>query len=632
MCGITGFTQFSHRFGGKEILERMGHMLKHRGPDAGGVYLDQHIGLCHRRLSIIDLSSSGNQPMYSHDERYCIVFNGEIYNFLDLRNDLLQQGYPFQTQTDTEIILALYAQFGTDLLERINGMFAFALWDKEKEKLFIARDRIGKKPLYYYRAGNDIVFGSELKAMLVLPEIPREIRIDALYDYFAYQYVPDPKTIFKDIYKLEPGHYLEIDATTFLKKQYWDVSFANVSDKNDEELKSDLRQLLDDCTQKRMISDVPLGAFLSGGVDSSIVVSLMAKNSQSSVTTCSIGFDVEKFNETQFARVVADRFQTNHYELNVHTNVRDNLEHIVSFFDEPFSDPSLVPTYFVSELARQKVTVAVAGDGGDEVFAGYQKYTTDYIENEIRNKFPLWVRSKIFPLLSHLFARINLTVFRKASSLLKSLSLDPAMGFYISNSQITDDTWEFITLEQTRSTLNGYHPSSITTDCYAKSDGKDHLSRILYTDLKTYLPGDILVKVDRMSMANSLEVRAPILDYKLIEFSASLRPELKFKKGEKKVLLKEAFKDDLPNEILYRKKMGFSVPLADWLRGELRSIVESTLFKSADGISRYFNMTSIRQLWQQHLSEKNDHSTIIWNLLIFQLWWNRYMLKHTDTP
>ena len=631
MCGIAGFTQFSHRYGGKDTLERMGQTIRHRGPDAGGVFLDDHIGLCHRRLSIIDLSASGNQPMQSHDDRYCIVFNGEIYNFLELREELIKHGYPFRSQTDTEVILALYEQSGTDLLKRINGMFAFALWDKEKEKLFIARDRIGKKPLYYYRADNDIVFGSELKAMLVLPEIPREIRMDALYDYFAYQYIPDPKSIFKDIFKLEPGHFLEIDKSTFHKEQYWDISFSKVSAKEDGVLKSDLRQLLDDCTRKRMISDVPLGAFLSGGVDSSIIVSLMAKNSDTSVTTCSIGFDVDEFNETQFARLVADKFHTNHYELNVHTNVHDNLVHIVSFFDEPFADPSLIPTYFVSELARQKVTVAIAGDGGDEVFAGYQKYTTDYIENEIRKKFPQWLRQTAFPLLSRLFGRVNLTFFRKASSLLNSLSLEPAMAFYISNSQITDDLWNFIALAQTKSSLDGYHPSSITTDYYNKSDGRDHLSRILYTDLKTYLPGDILVKVDRMSMANSLEVRAPILDYELIEFSAGLRPELKFKKGEKKVVLKEAFKKDLPCEILYRKKMGFSVPLADWLRGELKSIVESTLFSSVDGINQFFNTSKIKQLWQYHLSGKNDYSSIIWSLLIFQLWWNRYMAKGIGT-
>lgn len=291
-----------------------------------------------------------------------------------------------------------------------------------------------------------------------------------------------------------------------------------------------------------------------------------------------------------------------------------------------------MPTYFVSELARQKVTVAVAGDGGDEVFAGYQKYTTDYIENEIRKKFPRWVRQSIFPLLSRLCGRVNLTFLRKASSLLYSLSLEPGMAFYISNSQITDDLWNFIALEHTKFSVDGYHPSSITTDYYDKSDGRDHLSRILYTDLKTYLPGDILVKVDRMSMANSLEVRAPILDYKLIEFSATLRSDLKFKNGEKKIILKETFKREMPEEILYRKKMGFSVPLADWLRGELKPIVESTLFTPVDGISRYFNIASIKQLWQNHLSEKNDHSTIIWSLLIFQLWWNRYMTKEITSP
>jgi len=628
MCGIAGFTQFEHIFGDGKTLDSMGNAILHRGPDAGGIFLDKDIGLCHRRLSIIDLSESGNQPMISHSDRYVIVFNGEIYNFQELRKELEQQKYPLKTHTDTEVLLALYELNGKDILNKINGMFAFAIWDKEEECLFLARDRIGKKPLYYYKKDNDIVFASELKAILTLPDIPRSIRTDAVYDFFAYQYVPDPKTIFEGIYKLEPGHYLEISADKFTKTQYWDISFSSQSNDDEEQIKHDLQQLLIECTTKRMVSDVPLGAFLSGGVDSSGIVALMAMNSRSKVTTCSIGFDSAEFNETEFAKSVADQYQTIHHELTVHHNVRDVLEKIVSFFDEPFGDPSLVPTYYVSELARQKVTVAIAGDGGDEVFAGYQKYTTDYIENNIRKLFPGFIRKSFFPALANILNGFNNKYCKKGSSLLMTLSHDPAMGFYISNSQITDKLWNSIITDDTRQRLGSYHPSQITTDYYKKCDGGDHLSKILYTDIKTYLPGGILVKVDRMSMANSLEVRAPILDYKLMEFAATIPSKLKYKKGEKKYILKEAFKEYLPDDILYRKKMGFNVPLADWLRNEIKAIAESRLFNPAGGLCDFFKEKEIRKLWQQHQSGSHDHSIPLWSMLMFQMWWDNYM-QHT---
>lgn len=625
MCGIAGFTRYSDTFGDAATLETMGERIIHRGPDAGGIYLHDNIGLCHRRLSIIDLSESANQPMLSHDKRYVIVFNGEIYNFLELKDQLTLADYPFETHTDTEVLLALYQLHGKDLLQKINGMFAFAIWDTQQQTLFIARDRIGKKPLYFYRRGNDVAFASELKSLLALPDIPRQIRIDALYDFFAYQYIPDPKTIFQDIYKLEPGHYLEISEQAFSKTCYWDICFANVRQSDEQTLKKELQKLLNDCTRNRMISDVPLGAFLSGGVDSSGIVARMAKNSKTPITTCSIGFDEKKFNETEFARFVADQYQTHHHEFTVHQHVKDDLEKIVAFFDEPFADPSLVPTYYVSELARQQVTVAIAGDGGDEVFAGYQKYVTDDIENKLRSVFPGFLRKSLFPQLAKLLSRFNHPIFSKGCSLLTSLSHNPAMGFYVTNSQISDKMWKKITTKETRQALGDYHPSKITTDYYKQCDGKDHLAKILYTDMKTYLPGGILVKVDRMSMANSLEVRAPILDYKLIEFAATLPSRLKYNKGEKKYLLKEAFKQDLPDEILYRKKMGFSVPLAEWLRDEIKELAEITLFDSKTGIDDFFNLNAIKEIWLQHQTSTHDHSTILWSLFMFQLWWNRYM-------
>jgi asparagine synthase (glutamine-hydrolysing) len=360
-------------------------------------------------------------------------------------------------------------------------------------------------------------------------------------------------------------------------------------------------------------------------------VTQQQSDNQHNITTCSIGFDDEKFNETEFAQIVAEQYHTNHHEFTVHQNVKDNLEHIVSFFDEPFADPSLVPTYFVSELARQKVTVAVAGDGGDEVFAGYEKYAIDYQENKFRNKFPQWLRSSIFPSLAKLAGSINATPFQRAKSLLTSLSVDPAMGFYITNSFITDEQWQNLVNDNTRSELVDYHPSTQTIDKYNKADGQDHLSKILYTDMKTYLPGGILVKVDRMSMANSLEVRAPILDYEVVEAAAKLPSSYKFKvsennaKGEKKHILKELFKPMLPDDILYRKKMGFAVPLATWLREELKDTAQEYLLNRNQGLVNYFKPDAIQSMWSAHQSGQKDYSSPLWSMLMFQMWWDKYM-------
>lgn len=624
MCGIAGFTQFNAPVGDMHTLAQMGKAIFHRGPDAGGEYLDNLVGLAHRRLSIIDLSELGNQPMYSHDRKLVIVFNGEIYNFLELRKELLAKGYPLQTPGDTEVILALYELEGEDCLQKLNGMFAFALWDIEKQKLLIARDRMGKKPLYYLQHDGRFAFASEIKALLTLPDVPRDIRLDAVYDFFAYQYVPDPKSIFTHIHKLPPAHYMTVDASGINIQQYWDVSFKHTSHESEQTLTEKLRNLATQCTKQRMVSDVPLGAFLSGGVDSSGVVAMMANNSETPVKTCSIGFDEKKYNETEFAKEVADKYHTEHHEFMVHQNVADNLEKIVAYFDEPFADPSLVPTYFVSELARSQVTVAIAGDGGDEVFAGYEKYTTDATENRLRNKFPLVIRKKLFPLLANLLALSNATVCRKGKTLLTSLSHDPAMGFYMTNSQIEDRQWQKLVKREVQTQLGDYHPSQITIDAYNNADGPDHLAKILYTDMKTYLPGGILVKVDRMSMANSLEVRAPLLDRDVVEFAATLPSDMKFKNGEKKHILKEAFKPMLPEGILYRKKMGFSVPLASWFRNEIKDIAQRYLIEQAEGLKRIFKHDEIKKIWNEHQSNQADHGAVLWSMLMYEMWWVKY--------
>ena len=635
MCGIAGYSTFHRPKAQKEELEKMGNVIAHRGPDASGIFIDENVGLCHRRLAIIDLSESGIQPMTSFDQRYIISFNGEIYNFLELRARLEKNGYPFQTHTDTEVILALYDKYQESCLEHINGMFAFALWDKQQQSLFIARDRMGKKPLYYHQKNGDVFFASELKSLMAINVFDKKIRADAVYDFFAYQYIPDPKTIFEDVYKLEPGHYMTVSDSGVEIQCYWDVSFANTSTKSESEQKNELTELLSSCTKRRMISDVPLGAFLSGGVDSSGIVALMAQHN-SNITTCSIGFDDKKYNETEFARTVAEQYRTDHHEFTVHQNVHDNLKHIVRFFDEPFADPSLVPTYFVSELAKQKVTVAVAGDGGDEVFAGYEKYATDYLENKLRDAIPAFVRRSLFPGLAKIAGSINARSFKRAKSLLNTLSVDPAMGFYISNSFITDEQWQTLVKPEFKEVLQGYHPAQRTLEMYERADGPDHLAKILYTDMKTYLSGGILVKVDRMSMANSLEVRAPILDYQVVEKSATLPSELKFnvskqnRKGEKKYILKELFKPLLPNDILYRKKMGFSVPLAEWLRTELKDITVDCLFNRKQGLVDYLKPSAIKAMWDDHQSEKQDNSAPLWSMLMFQMWWDEYMAVNND--
>ena len=624
MCGIAGFSLFNFSEGNTTELDAMGHAIFHRGPDAGGTYLDEHVGLCHRRLSILDLSEAGNQPMFSADKSLVIVFNGEIYNFLELREELIKEGVRFSSHTDTEVILELYARDGVKCLDRLNGMFAFALWDIKGQELFIARDRLGKKPLYYFSHEGRFVFGSEIKAILALPDIPRDIRLDAVYDFFAYQYVPDPKSIFTHIHKLPPAHYMLLNKDGFSLHEYWDLSFRNSAPGDEKSHQRALKSLLEQATKQRMVSDVPLGAFLSGGVDSSAVVAMMAEASDTPVKTCTIGFDNKDFNEADFAREIAEKYKTEHHEYTVHQNVAERLEHIVSYFDEPFADPSLVPTFFVSELARKAVTVALAGDGGDEMFAGYEKYTTDDIENKLRDKFPESLRKKLFPTIANVAGKIPGKVGKKAKSLLTSLSHDAAMGFYITNSMITDEMWNRLVRPEVSAELKGYHPSHYTIETYNKADGSDHLSKILYTDIKTFMTGDILVKVDRMSMANSLEVRAPILDYQVAEFAASLPSSQKYRDGEKKYLLKEVFKPFIPDSLLYRKKMGFNTPLDDWFRSELKGVASSALLQDASGLKQYFQQAEIDKLWSEHQQNKQNHGTVLWSMLMFQLWYNKY--------
>ncbi|WP_144821948.1 asparagine synthase (glutamine-hydrolyzing) [Marinobacter piscensis] len=630
MCGLAGFLRTAttpDRGSHQRWLEAMGQAIVHRGPDAGSTWIDENAGLAHRRLSVLDLSDAGSQPMVSNSGRYVIAYNGEIYNFKKLRGELMSQGQSFRTRTDTEVLLALYEVHGPACLKMLNGMFALAIWDRTARKLFLARDRLGKKPLYYYAANGQFAFASELKALTPAPFVKTELRHDAIKDFFAYQYVPDPKTIYKNIHKLAPGHWLVTDGKHTHQEQYWDVSFGSPSTASAEELADGLYNLIDDAVQLRMVSDVPLGAFLSGGIDSSAVVGLMTDHASKPVTTCAIGFDSERFDEVHWAKKVADQFLTDHHEFTVKDNVADQLGNIARFFDEPFADPSFVPTYFVSQLARQKVTVALAGDGGDENFAGYNKYETDQLENRLRGQFPAVLRRMFFPGLANLAGLMNTRPTRRARSLLATLAMDPDEAFYVTNSFFRIDVWNSLVTGELKRETRGYNPADITRAHYQNADTDDHLSRILYTDLKTYLPGDILVKVDRMSMANSLETRAPLLDYRVVEYAAQIPGALKLNGKEKKYILKKAFERMLPQDVLYRKKMGFSVPLAHWLRNELKPVVEQTVLSEDSGLANFFEPAKVRKLWEKHLAGDDQFTQELWSLLAFELWWQQYQVS-----
>lgn len=622
MCGIAGFTRSAVPDGDIDLLRRMGETIAYRGPDSHGEYVDEWVGMAHRRLSIIDLSADGHQPMHSACGRYSIVYNGEIYNFQLLREQYLGHGYPFKSLTDTEVILAAYASEGAACLDKLHGMFAFAIWDKSEKTLFIARDRIGKKPLYWWHGGGDrIAFASEIKPLLQIPSIMREIDPTAIYDYLKYLYVPAPKTIFKNIFKLMPGHSLTLkDGGDPTISQYWDVQFGADDSLSIEDATDELLTRIEQQTVARMVADVPLGAFLSGGVDSSGIVALMAQNSSTPVKTCTIGFDDKNHDESEFAQEVADRYQTDHQHFLLKDNLIDTISSLPRYFDEPFADSSALPTYHVSRLARQSVTVALAGDGGDESFGGYQKYSVEQTEDRVRSTVPAFLMRAI----QATTAGADAGLLKKANSLSSSALLSPAEGYYRTNTFITDRQANSLFSHKMQSDCRAYDPFEHTRVHWDKLEGADHVSKMLYTDIKTYLPGDILVKVDRTSMAHSLEVRAPLLDHSIVEFAATLPSRWKTTGAQKKILLRKAFSRLLPDDFLARKKQGFTIPISEWFRVDLKPFAFDVLFKS-EFMAEIFNLNALDEIWRQHQNHKADHGTLLWSLLSLSLWQKEYL-------
>jgi asparagine synthase (glutamine-hydrolysing) len=618
MCGICGIFEFDEqREISRELVHRMTQTIVHRGPDDEGIFVGAGIGLGFRRLSIIDVAG-GHQPLSNEDGRVWVMLNGEIYNYVELHDDLIKRGHRFSTHSDTETIVHLYEEYGEQCFAQLRGMFAIALWDSREHKLLLARDRIGKKPLYYAIDAKHILFGSELKCLLAADSLPRDIDTQALSDYFSLGYVPAPKTIYRAAAKLLPGHYLVASAKGVRVERYWDISFNYIENRSEEEWCEILRQQLCEVTRMRLMSEVPLGAFLSGGVDSSAVVAMMAKIMRRPVTTCSIGFEEQEYDESAFARKVSEQFHTDHHEQIVRPNALDVLNKLVWHYDDPFADSSAIPTYYVSQVARRYVTVALGGDGGDENFAGYRRYYFDRMENQMRGFIPRPIRSAVFGPLGKMYPALAWAPrFLRAKATFQSLARSPLEGYFNSISIFRPGEKQNLFTPEFQATLDGYDSIEVLQKHYDSADTDDMLSRIQYVDMKTYLPDDILAKVDRASMAVSLEVRAPLLDHKLMETVASIPSSLKLVGNNGKYIFKKAMAPLLKPEILQRRKQGFAVPLNRWFREDLRELTHEALFSSSDGI---LNPRFLKKIWVQHQKGQYDRSAHLWSLLMFRKW------------
>lgn len=601
--------------------------LKHRGPDDCGSWHDQRVMLGMRRLSIIDLAG-GHQPIFSEDDSSCIVYNGEIYNFLDLRPELEARGHTFRTNTDTEVILHGYEEWGVDCLKRLNGMFALGIWDKQHQTLFLARDRIGEKPLYYYQDQNRLIFASEIKAILADPTVPRQLNLRGLVNFLAFGHAVAPETIYQHIYKLLPGYYLLVHNGQVQITQYWDVGdepqIAGNIPLTEDAYAEQIRKLLDDSVQRRMIADVPVGAFLSGGVDSSAVVALMKQHATGPVKTFSLGFSVGgAYNELPNARFVAERLGTDHYELLAeHVDLVKTLRTLVYHYDEPFGDAAGFPIYLLSQFARQQVKVVLAGDGGDELFGGYRRYAVDQIAKWYQ-RLPGSVINTFIPSLANSMPRLQ-RIKRTAQTLHIT---DPAQRYANWLVWFTPDMQAELLQKDVITAVTDYDPAWIYPRYYhaLNSTANDHLNRLMYTDLKTWLPDMYLEKIDKAAMACSLETRLPILDHRLVELAFQIPGSLKIKGISTKRIFKHAVSGLIPEEVLRKPKHGFAVPTDPWFRGELRDFAFEVLLDARTSQRGYFNVSTVERLWREHTEGRHVWDTQLWLLLNFELWQRIYM-------
>ena len=622
MCGLAGiFLTTTRGEVDRVLLERMNLSQLHRGPDEDGFHTEPGVGLAHRRLSIIDLSS-GQQPLYNEDGSVVVVYNGEIYNFSVLAEELTALGHTFRTHCDTEVIVHAWEEWGESCVTRFRGMFAFALWDRNRETLFLARDRLGIKPLFYtLLPSGELVFASELKAIKQHPGLDRRIDDRAVEEYFALGYIPEPRSIYRNTFKLRPGHTLKVKHgdTELRQSQYWDVPFDSANRHwSVQEAADELVERLREAVDIRLIAEVPLGAFLSGGVDSSSVVAMMAQVSEDPVNTCSIAFGEAEYNEAEYAAAVAEKFGCRHRVGAVDPDDHSLLDILPRLYDEPFADSSAMPTYRVCELASQDVTVVLSGDGGDENLAGYRRYAQHLDDLAFKSRIPAVVRRQ-FSAIGGMYPDSPLLprLLQRRQGLL-SMGQDEVASFFDINAVMKRDLRTSLYSREFRSRLQDYDAVEVFRAHAAASPTDDPLSLAQYLDLKTYLPGDILTKVDRASMAHSIEVRVPLLDHDLVEWISSLPTDLKRRNGEGKFLLKKAMEPWLSHDILYRPKKGFAVPLAAWFRGPLRGRLRHALESEALNDTGVFDRDRLARLFLQHDKGQRDWSTPLWSVLMFE--------------
>ena len=648
MCGLAGVFQRNGDKVDPDLLVRMTRTLAHRGPDEEGYLLNApspprllsingsapfrghmqggsgNVGLGHRRLSIIDLSS-GQQPLANEDGTVWVVFNGEIYNFRSLVAELEAKGHRFRTRSDTEVVVHAWEEWGEEAVKRFRGMFAFALWDERQQLLWLARDRVGKKPLYYLLDDDRLLFGSEIKAILEMPGVRREIDLEALSDYLSLLYIPSPKTIFRSIKKLPAAHQLIVGRESAQISCYWDLSFHDPHRTSDGQMIEEFLGILDEATRMRMMSEVPLGAFLSGGVDSSGIVALMARASEAPVLTNSISFSEARYNEVEYARQIAKLYGTNHHEFHVTPEAIRVIEKLAWHYDEPFADSSAVPTYYVSETARRRVTVALSGDGGDENFAGYRRYWLDVRENAVRNFLPGSLGPSLFKWLGRLYPKADYLprVFR-GKAFLSNVARDPVDAYFYTVSALHESDKDLVLNHDVARRLGDYDTAELFRNVYRAAPAPDHLSRIQYLDIKTYLCEDILTKVDRASMAVSLEVRCPLLDHVFMEYVARIPADRKLVGPRGKHIFKAALRRYLPDDVLDRPKMGFGVPLAEWMRRDLKEYARE-LVMDGEATRTYLHRPHVDRLWREHSVGVRNRSTELWAIMMLNLWHRRFV-------
>lgn len=625
MCGIAGFFR---PIGGGDIddLNRTTRLLAHRGPDSEGIFFDEknRVALGHRRLSIIDLSQSAHQPMSNEDGTIWITYNGEVYNYREVHEVLAAKGHKFKSHSDTEAVLHAYEEWGEECLNKFSGMFAFAIWDKKKRKLFLARDRIGKKPLFYYWDGMTFAFASELQGLLAL-DIPRDIDLAAIHQYLTYQYIPAPKSVFKNIFKLSPASYLILENSTVKIQRYWDIDFSQkIAVKHEEELADEVFEKLKESVKMRLISDVSLGAFLSGGIDSSIVVALMSDIMREPVKTFSIGFEEEAYNEIPYARQIAELFATDHKEFIVSFDALNVLPKLVRHYGEPFADSSALPTYYLSKMTSGYVKVALSGDGGDENFAGYDRYYALKLMKRFKH-IPQIVRNLSIRMLNMLGETDGKSKAKRIKRFIEG-SLYPSYHAYFQwMAAFPKEEMEALYGEAMFDTRIIENPEGYIIKLFERSSAEDLIEKAMDTDIHSYLPFDLLVKVDIASMANSLEIRCPFLDHNLMEFAASIPIEYKLNKNIKKYILKKAFRGIIPDKIFERPKSGFGVPICKWFRNDLKNYVSDMLLSRRFLERGYFKGEAVKNLLSEHISGKKDHSSKLWSLLMLELWHREFI-------